>query len=402
MHHSSVSSLAVKGLVLAASLAASTWAQAETSPYYIGISQAFKSDSNIRKAPDGAEQSDVISSTGLLAGLDQPFSRQRLRATLSTNYNRYSDHSEYNNTDYDLRGALDWETIERLSGTLSVGSRQSLYQDTSLTSSGRNTLRIDNAAFVARLGVVTMWSFDAGVSTQRNKYSNAAYAGSNLRQHSYDGGVTYRPTPDWNVRLGLRRTEGSYFDRTVGNEDDIKRNDIEVSSFLRLTGESTLNARLAHTNETHTSTRVNDINGFTGSLGWDWAVTGKTSLGVSLSRDTSVGGRDDPSLPVSIYADADSVMRNVLSLRGTWQPTGKIRFNANLAYAQRTLEGGGVVTSTDDSTQSASLQMTYSILRNVDLGCGLTHEERDASKLTSQSYSYKVNTVSCFGQAYLR
>ena len=77
-------------------------AQAETSPYYIGVSQRFSHNSNVFLNTDALAKSDTISSTGVRLGLDQPISRQRLTATLSANANRYSKLSTLNNTDYAL------------------------------------------------------------------------------------------------------------------------------------------------------------------------------------------------------------------------------------------------------------------------------------------------------------
>jgi hypothetical protein len=390
----------LKLLVLAAACGASSvWAD-EPNPYYIGASETVKSDSNIRRAAEGKEVSDVISSTGVRAGLDQPLGRQRLRASLAANANRYRSNSELNNTDYDFGTSLDWETIERLSGVLSVNSRQALYQDTSLTSVGRNMLRTDSAAFQARLGVVTEFSFDLGASARRQRYSNDLYKGANLREHTIDGGIRYQPTPDWSVRFGLRRTDGTYADAIPS--DDVARNDVELTSFLRLTGASTLDARLSHTAEKHTAANKNNTNGFTGALSWNWVITGKSSVGLTYSRDTNVGSRNDPNLPTSLTGSADSVLSNILSLRSTWQPTSKIRLNANLAYSKRRLDGGTLVGDVTDKTQSLSLGVSYAVLRNLDLGCGVLWEERKADQLIAQSYSYTDKTFNCYGQVFLR
>ncbi len=374
-------------------------AWAETSPYYIGVSQNVRRDSNITKTIEGSELSDTISSTGLTAGLDQPLGRQRLRVSLDTRLNRYSSHSEYNNTDYNAKAGLAWETVERLSGDLSVGSRQALYQDSSRTQTiGKNTLRTDNAAFTARLGANTLWMFDAGVSAQRDRFSNSLYSASNLRQHTFSTGVTYQPSPDWWVRVGGRRTSGSYYDQT----DEISRNDFEISTLLKVSGASTLNARIGRTHESHTTSTRRDINSYTGSLGWDWVASGKSSLGITLSRDSAVGGRFDTALPVWITGNADSVLTNVLSVRGLWQATSKIRLNANLAYARRTLDGGVVLDQIHDSTRSATLGLTYAALRNLEFGCNLTNERRRSDNQISISYPYKGRTYGCYGQAMLR
>ncbi|WP_146219421.1 hypothetical protein [Sphaerotilus hippei] len=390
-------------IALGALLACSVSAQAETSPYYIGASQSFTSDSNVRRAATGNESSDVISATGLRAGLDQPLGRQRLFANLSVDSNRYNKTSELNHTSYAVGAGLDWETVERLSGKLSLDSRQSLYRDTSQVLVRRSLVRSDTAGFEARLGTVTLWSFDAGLSAGRVRYSDDIYRASNLSQHTFSAGARYQPSPDWNVRLGVRRTDGKYPDATV--QDDFSRNDFDVTTRLQLSGASVVDARLSRTSEKHSIATKTDVNGFTGSLGWTWQASGKSSLGVVLSRDSSVGSYDTTA--VASASDANTTLTNSLAVRGTWQATAKIRLNATLGYAQRTLDGnliatGARITDAKDSFRRAGLSLDYALLRNVDLGCALNWEERSVQEQITQTYAYNAKTFGCFGQIYLR
>ncbi|MFM2058565.1 MAG: hypothetical protein RLY71_2950, partial [Pseudomonadota bacterium] len=94
----------------------------ENSPYYLGATLSLTSNSNIYQTK--VAQQDTITSTGLRVGLDQNFSRQHLLVNLGANSNRFATHKNNDYTDYDLKGQLDWATIERLSGTLNIGSRQ--------------------------------------------------------------------------------------------------------------------------------------------------------------------------------------------------------------------------------------------------------------------------------------
>ncbi|MBP8272702.1 MAG: hypothetical protein KAX42_12585, partial [Sphaerotilus sp.] len=121
---SSLNTLRPLALTLAglACLAAGTTAHAETSPYYIGASQRFTHNSNVFYNTDASARSDTISSTGVRLGLDQPISRQRLSASLSANVNRYSKLDALNNTDYALETRLDWQTVDRLSGNVTLSS----------------------------------------------------------------------------------------------------------------------------------------------------------------------------------------------------------------------------------------------------------------------------------------
>ena len=70
--------------VIASAVAFAGQANAQANPWYIGAAQTLTHESNLYRladgqtTPDGVSKSDLVSSTALLAGLDQTISRQRL------------------------------------------------------------------------------------------------------------------------------------------------------------------------------------------------------------------------------------------------------------------------------------------------------------------------------------
>ncbi len=110
---------------LALALAGS--AAAETSPYYIGANQALAYQTNIFSSTTG-EIDSGISTTSVIGGFDQPIGRQRVYANGTVGYNYFAnDAVRYlNNNSYGLNAGLDWQTVERLSGTVRLAANQSL------------------------------------------------------------------------------------------------------------------------------------------------------------------------------------------------------------------------------------------------------------------------------------
>lgn len=382
-------------------------AHAESNPYYLGASLGVTSDSNVRRARDGAEQSDTIASGGLRAGIDQPMGRSRLVVDLAANHNQYNRLKDYNHSDYSLLGRLDWETVERLSGTFAADARQSLYRDTSRADTSRNLLRSEGLSFQARLGVVTMWSFDAGLSANRSRYSSAAYRSANLDQQSVNAGVRFAPSADLSTRLTLRHTNARYPEYSATQADKVKRDDIELGATLRASGASTLDARISRTSESHSVVTQRDLNSWTGAMSWNWQASGKTGIGLTLSRDSTVGAYGDLGLPVNDTSDAR--LRNMLTLRTQWEASSKIRLNATVAYARRTLDDAlatavsGVTQVTTDTTTTVGLGLAYQPLRNLELGCGVNWENRTVSnELSTLTYPYSDTSFNCYGQVFLR
>ena len=384
---------------------ASGAAQAETSPYYIGASQRFTHNSNVFMGPDAVAKSDTISSTGVRLGLDQPISRQRLTASFSANANRYSSLDALNNTDYALDTRLDWETVERLSGNVALSSRQSMPTDAAALSTGRrNLLKVNSASAQATLGLVTMWSFDAGVALSNARYSEAAYVRNNANQQSINAGVRVTPASGLTLRAGLRHANADY----PNASNQVSRNDLDLSAIVNPGGASTYNTRLSLTRE-HQSFADRNLSSWTGAMGWNWKPSGKLSTSVNLTRDTSNGSYDFTTGVLNI-GTTDSRITTTLGLAAQWEVTSKIAVSGNLAHARRSLDnsltvGAGVLpTSASDRTNSLGLNVQYAVLRNVDLGCGVTWSDRSISSATTTTLTsqYSVTTYSCFGQALLR
>lgn len=386
-------------------LAAGTSAHAETSPYYIGASQRFTHNSNVFYNTDASAQSDTISSTGVRLGLDQPISRQRLSASLSANVNRYSKLDALNNTDYALETRLDWQTVDRLSGNVTLSSRESLPTDAAALSTGvRNLLRVDSAGVQATLGGVTRWSFDAGAAVSRSRYSEAAYARNNASQNSVNAGVRVTPASGLTLRTGLRHANVRY--PNAGN--DVSRNDLDFSAIVNPGGASEFNGRVSFTREQQ-SALDRSLSTWTGALGWNWRPTGKFSTGLTLSRDSNNGSYDFSTGVINV-SSSNSAVTTRLGLTARWEVTSRIGVSGNIAHARRSLDNaltvgaGGLLSSASDSTNSLGLNVQYEVLRNVDVGCGMTWSDRTVSSASGSVLTspYSATTFSCFGQALLR
>ncbi|MFO1275009.1 MAG: hypothetical protein U1F21_03100 [Sphaerotilus natans] len=390
----------------AALLLALPAAQAETSPWYIGASQAFTRNSNVFYAPDDRALSDTISTTGVRLGLDQPISRQRLSASVSANSNRYSSLDYLNHTDYSLDTKLDLETVEHISGQISFQAAQSLPKDQNLYSTGERNLlttRALNARGQIGLGS-TMWSFDAGAATNQIRYSASNYKGNNYDQSSVNAGLRYRPASGLTLGASLRRGKVDYVDSGV----KLDRNDLDLLAWASDGGASSYDARLSMTrSESLQSNRTNRT--WTGTAGWTWKPTGKLSTALRLTRDNSDASYDYALGSLSINGGNRTEISTTLSLNANWQATSKISVGGNLAYARRSLDQtfltvvGIVPVSASDRTTSLGLNISYELMRNIDLGCGVTWANRSASDATQLlTRQFKVTTYSCSGQIYLR
>lgn len=394
-------------LTLAAGLLAhgALLAQTADRPWYVGLLQDFTHESNVLGSASG-EISDTISTTTLRAGLNQPFGRQRFRVDAALNHQRYKDLSERDNNGYTLRVGLDWATIERLSGNLTLDSqrRQADFNVggiTPLTIS--NIERSDELGFTARLGVVTMLAFEAGIGHRRVSFSAPEYAPREYRQDHGTFGVVYRPSAILGLSGGVSAAETRYLAPEIGlaEADRNTRRDVYVSANWVPTGASTVDARLAFGTLEYDLATTADFEGVTGSLTWAWRPTGRLALTTSLARESGqeagyqrVVAEDSTTLATDFSRVTDRA-----GVSATYELTGKIGLTAGLTYARRALVDRVTGATGRDNTTVASLGARWAVTRTVSLGCHASRESRSAAGVGSSDLDN--DRFGCFGSVTL-
>lgn len=422
-------SIAVAALMLICLTPVSS-ALAEPNPYYIGVSQAFSRDSNLFRSPDNQPAtSDVYSTTGLLGGINQPFGRQRFYVDANVKRNIYQDITQLNNTGYGLAVGLDWETIERLSGTLSYSENRTLARygaDDGPQITKRNLEKNRELLARARLGLVSTFALEGSLTHRQLDYSAAEFAFHEFEQNSGSLGLLYRPSGLLTLGAALRYTKGKYPFAVQANpgvlqRDDFDRKDLDLTSVWVPTGLSTVSARLSFTRETHEALASRDLSGATGALTWDYKPTGKLAFTTALIRDTGAessfnrfGGAAAANTGGNANANANanaignnSRLSSALQLRALYEVTAKIKLESNARYARRKLvntfaltTGGSSTDAGSDRTAELSIGARYEPTRVWLLGCDLARQQRSSS--SSVSYPYSVNQASCSAQLKLQ
>jgi len=309
--------------------------------------------------------------------------------------------------------------VERLSGDVVLYDRDVLdrYDLTSGQSAQteKDMLRVTGGALRARLGLVTLWSLDGGYSFEYARHSLAINNNRDVRQGAFNVGVRLSPSDLWSVRLGVRRTDGKYpnFVQTVldanglpipnpdgPTEDKFTRDDLDLSINWKPTGNSKFDARLSSTREDHSIQGQRDSRYFTGLIGYDWILSGKTRLRMQAARDTGAG-RSDSDLGL-ITESSDTQVRNSLALRASWDATAKITVNAGVNYSRRKLDdaftqnGSTTVNTARDRTIITNLSASYQAMRSLKLGCRLTHEDRNVEGNNfNTTYPYDATAAMC-------
>ncbi|CAD5369136.1 conserved exported hypothetical protein [Rubrivivax sp. A210] len=411
--------LPIPTLLAAAGLAACTLAQAQTSPYYIGGSQTLAHDSNLYRAasgatlPEGASRSDTLSVTSLFAGVNQPIGRQRLHGSGSLRANRYADNERLNHEGYAANLGLDWESAERVSGNLSGSASRTLRPfsaGTSQATETRRNIQTDGALdALVRVGVVSEWTGEASASWGRTDYSEAAFAGSEVRRQGGSLGLRWRPGAHSNFGLAVRQTNGRY----PGRDTRFKRNDIDLTAAWQPSAASSLFARLSPGRSRNKAAdgSSSSTTSTTGSLNWRWQATGKLAVNTLATRESSQDSFNQRLLTLGannsfdfVQANSDSNVRSNQYLLGLeYQASPKIAATASARQVRRNISQTGDFRTgafDTDRTNTLSLGLRWTPTRSLQFSCDLGSERRSAGGLLSVGYD--AQTLSCLGQLTLQ
>ena len=401
-------------------------AQAQTSPYYIGLSQTLGYDSNLLRLgleeapPEGFSKSDSSSTTTLLAGFDQGIGRQRVFANASLRDTRYSRNSVFDNQGYNLRGGLDWSTAERLSGSINFNANRSLQRFNSaeigfLREKNLETVRSLTAS--ASLGVITAYSLE--VSGSRTEVGNSldqpSVQAREFTQESANIGLRWRPSAVGSVGLSVGSTRGRYpkFRVTVDAQqqptgfeaDRFKRDELELSASYRASGASSLDARISSSKTVYDLNEQRDFSGLTGKLAWIWQATGKLVFTTSLTRDT--GQESYATAIFTLPATADYSRKNtVWQLTTGYTVSSKISITSSLLYYRgdlvRTIESSLFPLEAEgrEKITQLSLGVRWTPLRSTMLGCDVGNQNKRGEG--ALGVSLRGTTFSCYGQLTLQ
>lgn len=421
--------------------------QAQTSPYYLGVSQTFGYDSNIFRLPDRTEvqqpgggvtviepeSSGLISTTLLLVGLDQPIGRQRVYGNLSAGYSSYSNQSQLNSPRYALTAGVDWDTVNKLSGNaeFTSGLRLGAYGDRDVpTGLGDNQETYNRLKLLGRLGdwQRSRYWFEAGyiydqvrndVDFERAvpfRVETDPVTGAPFlrftdgykrddRSHAFTLGVRHRWSGALVLGAGVRteslseEVERRLIDPagSLSTTLDSRRNDFDLFANLNPGDGNQLNARLSYGNRDYDNPGVLDTSGWSGSLRWGWQPTAKLDSSLRLLYDTE----DREEGGTSAAASAGNEETLAVEWRLRYEISAKLAADLSASWYRRDYERLGGFTDDDTSFQ---LALTWAALRNTTVGCSLGFDKRDSSyqgPLSGRS-SYDATTTSCYAQVMLR
>jgi hypothetical protein len=392
-------------------------ARAAIEPFTLGVAQTVSAQTNVYRVPDGETASrDLISSTALSGGLDQPFGRWRLTGSAALRLNRYKNNQALDNDGQGLQLRLEGTTIGEIAASIDYARNVNLVDfGASTDASLRVPARETSQQFVAtaQLGLVSLLSLNSSITHRALGYDNDAYATQENTQDSYSLGLVWRPSGLLTLGAGVRQTHAR-FPRGVRSgtdtfsADSFDRDDFDLTATWAATGASNVQARVSQTRQRHDEARRRDVEGVTGSLVWNWRPTGKLAFNTSATRDTGSEAtyyRFSGSQTGAV--GNDSQLSTTLALDAAYEWTAKVRAIASTQWTRRQLGNSLEISAGPRQDNNGSdrllvfgLGLRYQMQRSLGSGCDLRHERRSAD--TTLSYAYRATSASCYLQFSLQ
>jgi hypothetical protein len=366
-----------------------------------GVVQAITHEGNVYRAPPGASQDDWLSTTALELRADQPLGGGRWRGEMSLRAHRYAEQHELDSNDHRAALVLDFRAIPQLSGTVGAHTRRQRHHDGIDTATFHfvQPIETEQAAHV-----LTQWGSPedgvllAGADAVERRYDQAvATSSDNLRQHSVEAGLGWGLGSELGGVLRLRRT---FIDRRlsiVGDGGDVERQEAELQAQWQATPASRLRMRLAHVQENRDA--LGDRSFWTGGVAWDWEPASTLRLRAEAFRDTEgLSGPQDPFDADTRFVRAGDVRRDGLRWTTQWAASAATHLLASARLSARQLNMPVGWGHPKDRTVALSIGVRHSPWRSLELGCGLTHEKREAnadSQGSWRSSPYEAASVGC-------
>jgi exopolysaccharide biosynthesis operon protein EpsL len=342
-----------------------------------------------------SHRDDTVYNVGLGLKADVPYSRQRFVADISVMDYKYSRFTDLDYVGFNGRANWLWQVGDYLTGDLGIDGSQSLQNYGYATiNTQRNVVRSIRYFFDPRWRIAPNFELQGGLSYQTWTNTLAQADVNDFNQFGTRLGLAY-VTPSGNhVGLQVEQWKAKFPNQGAFNND---YTDTRVSTFFdwTLTGASQITGSFGYKQRSHDVVEQRDFNGWTGSIGWNWAPTGRTRLGLNLARD--IGGVDDL---VVTYARTYAI-----TATPTYQLTSKITLNGTARYQDLQFFGNtgfvntttlsGTLADRHDKIVTFGVGGNYQFSRVLSFALNYKWEHRNSNVALGD---YNDNVISLTGQ----
>lgn len=335
-------------------------------------------DSNTEIIPGSKARADTITMTYAGGSFKKQLGRQRVWMDVNLNQSRYDLFSFLNFDGGSGAAGWDWRLGNLLSGRMGTTYSRQMAGFADLRRTVQNLY--DDEAEYASIDFMMHpdWHLESEARHSTRTFDNAANQASNTITDQWKLGVRYTPRDGSFLLLRAITVDGRLPNQqvigSVRIDNSYEQSELGIEFGTSLNGLSRISGLLAEVRREHQNVPERDFRGLVGNIGWDWAVTGKTTLSGKLRRE--IGATND--------LQSSYILTDGINLGMSWQPTAKITARLNYDRAYRDYAGDPFrelagLQDRSDRVDSLSLSVNYQVMTSLSLSFNLTRSERESN-----------------------
>ena len=330
--------------------------------------------------------SDTLRYYGAGVVADMPVSRQRFRLEGNTRKIEYNHFDFLDHTSGEGTAQWFWQLGRQWEGDLGYAYQRAISSFEEERRFERDIRTHRRVNFSAGYLFHPDWSVQVGINAARLTYEddqrnelNRDTNGAEFELRYLNAAMTYI-----GGRLRIRDTQFPERDFQPGESvDDAYRNyDLSLTARLEPVQGSYLNGYIGYTAREYANLDDQNFYGLTTRLSYQWPLTGKTQMAVSIWRHL------DPVDDLVV----DHVVQQGIGLEPQWMLSDKVVLKGGLLFENRDYEG--LVAGRgrrEDDVHTAQLSMIYAPILSLAFIVLAEHEQRTSS---FDDAEYEYNTIS--------
>lgn len=358
------------------------FAQEDATGFFAKADTTVVHDDNIYRVTDDLAQSDTFLSVAPELRLIGGFGKQRFELSYNGDFAKFSDASDADFSDHNIRGRINLEHTLQLSSQFEAGFQKE-HEDPGLINriqpnfSEYNKYKQNYLLASVAYGQEDAIGRLALVYTKTDKdYINNNLDFLDFLSDQYTARFSYRVAPKTRIYIEGIFTNSDY-EFVEGFELDNKYSRYRLGLSWDFTNKLTGDINVGYQDRDYELETLRDIDGLAYDGQVTWSINTYTKLGLIAQRESI-----DSSLE-----QTGGFLRTSYGLNIKHKLTELMQIYADIGYATDEL----VFTSArKDDRFSSKVMLEYSVLRNVSIGISYTHEQRDSTDVMAK---FKANIL---------
>jgi hypothetical protein len=335
--------------------------------YDLGVTSQYEHDSNVFDLPTGytapglssSERADSYYTYGAKGDLKYLWSQQSFNLALSGTEYRYDRFSQLNHSEYAFNGGWDFKFGSDWDGNVNVSRNRSMVPFSEVYQSAIALQTEQRESADIGFHFAPDWRIEA--SGYSRALDEPLVGAPNLELKEYDGKAVLQfvGVSHLTAGAGVDYLSGEYSGTgtiTGANailDPDYRQITESVVAKYVPSDISSIDASFGYSKRSSTDA-LNSVSGATGSLTYHRALTGKTSVALTVSRAI-----------IAYIADNGSEIDSTADARVVWQATYKTGVSLGYTYTYRNLPGQGALPGDTriDHVELATLNIDYEPFR---------------------------------------